>query len=114
MIATGLAVLSTSAFASKARMTALNQSASFGSFYLEDNRNVFRSSNSANSLSNYVITEWGVKNTNANNVTAEGGFFSSMGSLNYGLYLNADAYGNAANAVANQLETARVDVIVGG
>ena len=32
MIATGLAVLSTSAFASKARMTALNQSASFGSF----------------------------------------------------------------------------------
>ena len=70
MIATGLAVLSTSAFASKARMSALNQSATFGSFYLEDNRNAFRSSNSVNSMSNYIITEWGERFTNVDNTSS--------------------------------------------
>ena len=59
VVAAGLAVLSTGAFASKARMAALSQDASYGSFYLEDNRNAFRSSNSVNSMSNYMITEWG-------------------------------------------------------
>ena len=74
VVAAGLAVLSTGAFASKARMTALNQDhlgSSVGSFYLEDNRNVFRSSNSVNSMNNYVITEWG---TSVGVGTAEGGF----------------------------------------
>ena len=41
VVAAGLAVLSTGAFASKARMTALNQGSSLGSFYLEDNRVTF-------------------------------------------------------------------------
>ena len=43
VVAAGLAVLSTGAFATKARMTALNQDASQGSFYIQDERNAFRS-----------------------------------------------------------------------
>ena len=108
MIATGLAVLSTSAFASKARMTALNQDTTFGSFYLEDNRNVFRSSNGVNSLNNYVITEWGDADS------AEGGMFKSSGSLNYGLYLNSAAHGNINSGAALTGSPSRLDVVVGG
>ena len=47
-------------------------------------------------------------------LAAEGGMFKTSGSLNYGLYFNADAYGNAANITANQIEAARFDVFVGG
>ena len=111
VVAAGLAVLSTGAFASKARMAALNQGSSLGSFYLEDNRNVFRSSNSVNSMNNYVITEWGSSYIPGGAAaTAEGGFFRSHGAMNYGLYLNSDAHGN----VDNNLNPARVDLVVGG
>ena len=36
VVAAGLAVLSTSAFASKARMQAMGQDATLGSFYMQD------------------------------------------------------------------------------
>jgi hypothetical protein len=107
VVAAGLAVLSTGAFASKVRMMALNQGSSLGSFYLEDNRNVFRSSNSVNSMNNYVITEWG---TTGSAASSEGGFFRSHGAMNYGLYFNSGAHGN----VDNNLSPARVDLVVGG
>ena len=110
VVAAGLAVLSTGAFASKARMTALNQSSSLGSFYLEDNRNVFRSSNSVNSMNNYLVTEWG---GNGANGSAEGGFFRSHGAMNYGLYFNAQPHGNVGG-IANVFEPGRADLFVGG
>ena len=86
VVAAGLAVLSTGAFASKARMSAMNQEASLGSYYMYDTRNIWRMPHTMNQNPEFVITEWG------SNDTAEGGFFNSSASLNYGLYLNADAY----------------------
>ena len=59
VVAAGLAVLSTGAFATKARMTALNQDASFGSFYMDDERNAFRSAGAFSG--NYVYLEHGTR-----------------------------------------------------
>jgi len=103
LIAAGLAVLSTSAFATKARMEALGQGAgaSRGSFYIDDSRNVFRNAATVNSMKNYVLTEWGVDATNSTDTeaapNAEGGFFKEAGSFSYGLYLgNVIGHENAA------------------
>lgn len=92
LLATGLAVLSTSAFATKARMEALGQDTDRGSYYLEDSRSVFLNAATLNNVKNYVVTEWGTaNNTNTDSTSApqaEGGFFREMGSFAYGLYLN--------------------------
>ena len=58
VIAAGLATLSTGAYASQARMTAMNQD-SDGSYYMNDTRNVWRMANHVNANTNYVTTEWG-------------------------------------------------------
>lgn len=92
-IAAGLAVLSTSAFATKARMNALGQGDDRGSFYIQDSRNVFRNASKVNDMTNYVVTEWGSANDAADSATAphaEGGFFRSAGQFNYGVYLGSD------------------------
>ena len=94
VVAAGLAVLSTSAFASKARMTALNQASSNGSYYMQDNRNIWRSAAAMNDLGAHVTAEFG---TDGAQGSANGGFFQSSGSLNYGLYLNdTENYGGVA------------------
>ena len=114
VVAAGLAVLSTSAFASKARMQAMGQDATLGSFYMQDTRNIWRMPHSMNANSNFVITEWGASKTQLNaDENAEGGFFNSSASLNYGIYLNADALGNVQADTAGNLPT-RFDVFVGG
>ena len=92
LIATGLAVLSTSAYATKARMDALGQDER-GSFYLEDTRNVFRNASAVNQFKNYVITEWGTAANTDDSSTAphaEGGFFKESGSMVYGLYMGSE------------------------
>ena len=99
VVAAGLAVLSTSAFASKARMAALNQDAALGSYYLEDNRNQWRSAGDFGG--NYVIIEHGTNAPGAAAATSEGGFFREGSSMNYGVYLNStDTYGNVGDATA--------------
>ena len=111
VVAAGLAVLSTSAFASKARMQALGQGATFGSYYMQDTRNIWRMPHAMNANSNFVITEWGDQDA-TNGENAEGGFFNSTSSLNYGIYLNADALGNVQASSAGNPN--RFDVFVGG
>jgi hypothetical protein len=94
LVIAGLAVLSTSAFASKARMEALGQRSDRGSEYLSDSRNIFRNPALLNSTKNYLVTEWGTAANTADSSTApkaEGGFFREMGSFNYGLYLGNNA-----------------------
>jgi hypothetical protein len=108
VVAAGLAVLSTGAFASKSRMTALNQSGSYGSYYMQDERNAFRSAGQFSG--NYVYLEHG---TNGTNGAAEGGFFREGGSLNYGLYLNSDVYNNITES-ATPVESGRADFFVSG
>lgn len=94
IIATGLAVLSTSAYASKARMSALGQDAAYGSHYIQDTRNVFRNAAHVNTHTDYAIFEWGDTeytfdpgDGELNGTFAEGGFFRSHGAFNYGVYL---------------------------
>ena len=113
-IAAGLAVLSTSAFATKSRMEALGQDDSQGSFYIQDTRNVFRNAAGVNDMTNYVVTEWG--STASGN--PEGGFFRSAGQFNYGVYLNSNVAGgvthtNGTNTGALS-EDNRVTAFVGG
>jgi hypothetical protein len=89
LVIAGLAVLSTNAFASKARVQALGQDTQRGSEYIADSRNVFRNPAALNETKNYLITEWGSASAfDADNAPrAEGGFFREMGAFNYGLYL---------------------------
>ena len=92
MVIAGLAVLSTSAFASKARVQALGQDANLGSEYMADSRNIFRNPAALNETKNYLVTEWGTANNgdSLDAPRAEGGFFRETGALNYGLYLGND------------------------
>jgi len=89
LVIAGLAVLSTNAFASKARVEALNQDSVRGSEYISDSRNIFRNPAHLNTMSNYIITEWGTASTFDTQAAprAEGGFFRETGAFNYGIYL---------------------------
>lgn len=105
IVATGLAVLSTSAWATKARMEALGQDGSRGSLYIQDTRNLFRNAAHVNTFKNYVVTEWGTSTSagvaeTAAAPTAEGGFFREMGAFAYGVYLGSDR--DAQEGVRNQ------------
>jgi hypothetical protein len=93
LVIAGLAVLSTSAFASKARMEALHQGApGTSSFYLTDTRSIFLNPAELNTMKNYITTEWGASGAADNDTAprAEGGFFREMGAFSYGLYLGND------------------------
>jgi len=99
MVAAGLAVLSTSAFATKARLQALGQTDGRASFYLDDTRSVFLNPAKLNMMNNYVVTEWGDSDNTTDseaNAHAEGGFFRKAGSIAYGLYLGNE-YGTTNN-----------------
>lgn len=93
VIATSAALLTTSAWATKARMQALGQDTDYGSEFIKDSRNVFRNAANINSMKNYVVTEWGTAAATASSATApgaEGGFFREAGNFTYGLYLGSD------------------------
>ncbi len=98
VLTVGLAVLSTSAFATKARMEALGENANRGSFFIQDNRNIFRNAAQVNSMKNYVVTEWGTAAVatadSAAAPKAEGGFFREAGAFSYGLYLGSNINDN--------------------
>lgn len=95
-------IFSYEVYASKARMTALGQDASLGSFYLEDPRNLFRNPSEISSISDFAIVEAAdsaTPDTGEGNIPvghgegAEGGFFKKMSdSMSVGVYI-----GNALN-----------------
>jgi hypothetical protein len=89
LVILGLAVLSTSAHATKSRVEALGQDSARGSEYISDSRNIFRNAALLNTTKNYIVTEWGTSASTDTTTAprAEGGFFREMGSFNYGLYL---------------------------
>lgn len=86
LVIAGLALVSTSAFASKARIESFGNNANL---YIKDQRNIFRNAATVNSNTNMIVTEWGTSQSTdtAAAPRAEGGFFRQAGSLNYGLYL---------------------------
>jgi hypothetical protein len=91
-VALGLAVLSTSAFATKARLEALGED-NYGSYYIQDNRNIFLNPARINDNKDMVTYEFGRSGTGTAAVTdspatpkAEGGFTKAHGNLVYGLH----------------------------
>jgi hypothetical protein len=107
VVAAGLAVLSTGAFATVARMTALNQDANQGSYYIDDERNVFRSAGDFSG--NYVYFEHG---SNGATGDTHGGIFREGGSMSYGLYIGSDINNNLAGV--GTVQPARFDLFLKG
>jgi hypothetical protein len=98
-IAIGLAVLSTGALASKARLQALGQD-TYGSFFLDDARNVTMNPALLNMHKDFVTLEWGDTSKNqdaAATPKAEGGMFKASGNMIYGLYFGDES--NTANGL---------------
>ena len=65
--------------ATRSRMQSLGQDAARGSFYLDDNRNVFRNTADINRFRNFATFEV--------NDSSEGGYFSEVGDFAWGVYL---------------------------
>jgi len=118
-VALGLAVLATPAFASKARLQALGEDVN-GSFYVNDNRNIFLNSAHVNNHKDLVTFEWGntAAATDATGTPrAEGGVFRAHNNMVWGLYLGSESNTSngfrAASGVA-ELEENNIDLFVGG
>jgi hypothetical protein len=113
LVIAGLAVLSTSAFASKARMEALGQGDA--SYYLMDSRTVFVNPSALNEMKNYVVTEWGAsqQTDSVTSPRAEGGFFREMGAFSYGLYLGNNGDARTASGTFQSHQNA-LDLVLAG
>ena len=96
-VALGLAVLATPAFASKARLQALGED-SYGSFYVNDNRNIWLNAAQINNHKDLVTYEFGgtADNDNADTPRGEGGVYKTMGNMVYGVH-----FGGASNTANN-------------
>lgn len=95
----GLALLSTGAFASKARLQALGED-TYGSFFIDDARNVTLNPAMLNFHKDFITMEWG-DTSNATDAAAtpraEGGMFKASGNMVYGLYFGDES--NTANTL---------------
>lgn len=114
LVIAGLALLSTNAFASKARLEALSGYNGAAGLYVSDKANVFRNAATINTHKNFVVTEWGA-NVDADSQSApraEGGFFKDAGSLAYGLYLGNDGVNDRPAAYLDQDNA--LDLFLGG
>ena len=116
LVIAGLALLSTNAFASKARLEALGGYNGAANLYVSDKANVFRNAATINTHKNFVVTEWG-GNVDSDSQTApraEGGFFKDAGSLAYGLYLGNDGAQNSVRPAAFLDQDNALDLFLGG
>jgi len=118
-VALGLAVLATPAFATKARLQALGESID-GSFYVNDNRNIFLNPAHVNNHKDLVTFELG-DTTAATDATAtpraEGGLFKQAGNLVWGVQFGSESNTSntfrALSGVAVNEEN-NLDLFVGG
>ena len=112
-LAAGLAVLSTGALASKARLQALGED-TYGSMFLDDSRNVLLNPAHLNVHKDMVMLELGsnaatgtYNSTALGNIEsdqdalgasrAEGGYFKAAGNMVYGIYFGEES--NTANSI---------------
>lgn len=111
-VALGLAVLATPVFASKARLQALGED-SYGSAYINDNRNIWLNAAQINNHKDLVTYEFG-GNTNqdsAANARGEGGVYKAHGNFVYGVHFGgASNTANGLRAAAGLLEVDVTDV----
>lgn len=124
VIGLGLAVIAAPAFASKARLQALGESTN-GSFFIQDNRNVFLNAAEVNNNKDLVTLEWGSGKTTDTDTApnAEGGVIKSINNMVYGIHLGrTTSFNNTLNtftttgagAVTPYAASNTVDVFVGG
>jgi len=133
MIGSALLVLSSSVFATEARLLALGmkETDNDGMYYIQDSRNIFLNSANINNYADQLVTEYGSTGTalgakarvDADTTPkAQGGVFKKYGSTVYGVY-----YGNESNTssllrvaastnAAALLQTTdnQIDLFVGG
>jgi hypothetical protein len=128
-VALGLAVLATPAFATKARLQALGED-SYGSSYINDNRNIWLNAAQINNHKDLVTYEFGGSAGQDSAATArgEGGVYKTMGNMVYGVHFGgASNTGNGLRAGAGLAnftapstvtstadEENNIDVFVGG
>ncbi len=126
-VALGLVVIATPAFATKARMEALGED-SFGSYYINDNRNIFLNPARITENKDFVTYEFGKGGDvtavdAASSPRAGGGFAKSHGNMVYGLHFgdsspSTGALRNVSNGVlggtSNLQEQQPWDFHVGG
>ncbi|HXH74630.1 MAG TPA: hypothetical protein VNJ08_06670 [Bacteriovoracaceae bacterium] len=119
-VALGLAVLATPAFATKARLQSLGEDVN-GSFFVNDNRNIFLNPAQINNHRDLVTFELGDTSTPLDSTAtpkAEGGVFKQGGNLVYGVQLgsesNASNHFRTAAGLAGADEENNIDLFVGG
>ena len=117
VVALGLTVLATPAFASKARLQALGESTN-GSFFISDNRNIFLNAAEVNNNKDLVTFEFGSGATADSDIApnAEGGVLKAYNNLVYGLHLGrVTSFNLAANDVVGVFQPSNaIDLFVGG
>lgn len=116
-LALGLAVLSSGAIASKARLQALGEDVD-GSYFIQDPRNIFY--NPARSIyhKDGVILEWGDTahlDDSAAEPRAEGGVLKSSGNMVYGIYFgnqadNGNGYKGITGTGINEMNTVSASI----
>jgi len=107
-VALGLAVLATPVFASKARLQALGED-SYGSAYINDNRNIWLNAAQINNHKDLVTYEFGgnVNQDSAANARGEGGVYKAHGNFVYGVHFGgASNTGNGLRAAAGLVDVA--------
>lgn len=99
-----ITLMSTSAFASKARLQALGQNEN-GSYYIKDTRNIFLNPAFLMETADFANFEWGATTRPNATPNAEGGFIQSHNEMKYGIQLGRETtmesnvvYANALNA----------------
>lgn len=125
-VALGLAVLATPAFATKARLQSLGEDA-YGSYYINDNRNIWLNPAQITNHKDLVTFEWGDA-SGANNALpaeldgataprAEGGVTKAYGNMVYGLHLGGASQTANALRIGSGVAVAEennIDLFVGG
>lgn len=122
-VALGLAVLATPALASKARLQALGESTN-GSFFIQDNRNIFLNAAEVNKHGDLVTFEFGSSQTTDSDTApnAEGGILFNHNNLVYGVHLGrvttfdstTEDFGGSAGVESIYRPTNAIDLFIGG
>lgn len=125
-VALGLAVLATPAFATKARLQSLGEDA-YGSYYINDNRNIWLNPAQITNHKDLVTFEWGDSSGASNALPAEldraaspraeGGINKAYGNMVYGIHLGGASQTANALRIGSGVAVAEennIDVFVGG
>ncbi|WP_412473779.1 hypothetical protein [Halobacteriovorax sp. YZS-1-1] len=126
-----LALLSTSAYATKARLLALGDEVE-DNYYTMDDRYIFTNASYVNNYGDMVVLEYGEEGVGSGSSTLDtdgdpkpmGGFFKKMGKFTYGVYLGNESnvstslriISSTPTATANYLASAdnQIDLFIAG